>query len=256
MLKIENVSIGYKKKAIVEGINLSLSEGKVTAMLGANGTGKSTLIKTISGNLKALQGIIELEGKSLDTYTRKEIARQMAVVTTDSEMAGGLRVEELVALGRIPYTGALGKLGDSDRKIIKDAMEMVGILHKRDTYVSNLSDGERQKAMIARGIAQDTPLLIMDEPFSFLDVAARIEILLLLKEIAKKENKAILYSTHEVTQALRMVEKIWMFLSDESGKKIVEGSPEEMIAKGYPDHLFDSESISFDPLMRDFIPKN
>lgn len=253
LLSAENLSIGYKHEVIAANINVTLPAGVVTAMIGRNGTGKSTLIKTLTGTLKPLTGKVKVGEKDISQLSRQKLAKLMAVVTTDPEMAGGLRVNELVALGRSPYSGILGRLSREDLRIVEKSLSKVGILHKANNFVGELSDGERQKAMIARGLAQSTPILIMDEPFNFLDVASRLEILELLINIAADEEKAILFSTHEVTQALRMVENIWMFVSEDNHRYLVEGHPEELILKGLVDRLFENSAVKYDRNIKDFI---
>lgn len=252
VLRIENLSVGYKNTPLASGINLELGKGKVTALIGRNGAGKSTLLKTITRSLKPLGGTIWIRGKKLDSLSGKALSKLMAVVTTDPDMAGGLRIEELVALGRIPYTGRIGLLGREDKKRIEEAMENVGIIHKTGSFVGELSDGERQKAMIARGLAQDTPILLMDEPFSFLDVAARLEMMALVRRLAHDEDKAILFSTHEVAQALRMADSIWAFVGDGTDKTVVQGSPLEIIERGDVDRLFPGSSVNFNQASGEF----
>lgn len=257
MLTVQNLSIGYKGKAIAESINLHLEKGTVTALIGRNGIGKSTLIKTLSGNLKPVGGEVLIDGKRIVTLKEDEMAKIIAVVTTERQIGGALRLEEFVGLGRIPYLGRTGRLKEEDKKIIGEALETVGVGHKTTSYMADLSDGERQKGMIARGLVQDTPIILMDEPFTFLDVAARIEIFELIKRIAKEHNKAVLLSTHEVVQALRMADAIWV-MADENAKKSIktmEGLPHEIISNGILDNLFPDSNVTFDKEKVDFVYK-
>jgi len=170
LLEIKNVSAGYvvdkKTNVVVADACLSLCGGQLVSMLGANGAGKSTLLRTIAGTQRPLQGDVLVDGKSLKSMSRKELAKMVSVVSTDRTQAGGLTVEELVGLGRQPHTGFLGRLDSSDREIVAEAMEAVGISHKAEKFVAELSDGERQKAMIARAVAQQTPVILLDERFS------------------------------------------------------------------------------------------
>lgn len=242
ILKTRNLSIGYKKIKIAEDLSLELRRGEVTALIGRNGAGKTTLIKTLTGNLNPLGGEIFLEGRKLGEYKRTELAKAMAIVNTDPNMAGGLRLKELVGLGRIPYTGRMGVESKADKDIIEKVLETTGIAHKKESFVSELSDGERQKGMIARALAQQTPIIIMDEPFSFLDVASRLEMLDLLNNLAKEDNKAILLSTHEVAEALKMSVQIWLFLREE----MITGRPEDLIERGDIDRLFEDTKVKFD----------
>lgn len=256
-LSAYDLAIGYGKHIIAERIALNLMRGEVAALIGRNGIGKSTLIKTLTGSLKPISGIITLEDKPLEVYRKSQLSRIISIVSTSEALTGGLRLSEYVGLGRSPYTGILGILNREDKKRVVEAMELVGIGHKSDDFFSQLSDGERQKGMIGRALAQNTPIIIMDEPFSFLDVASRIELLLILKDIARKQNKAILFSTHEVTQALRMADRIWLFHPDSQGNHatITAGTAQEIVAKGKIKLLFDNPHIEFDPITMDFIHK-
>ncbi len=251
-ISASGLSIGYKNNPIASDINLSVDTGDVTALLGPNGAGKSTLIKTLTGEIPPISGQVEILGKTLDSYSKKELAKMLAIVTTDPIQAGGLTVRELVGLGRQPHTGFFGRLSETDRKAVESAMSKTGISHKAEEYVAELSDGERQKTMIAKAIAQDTPVIVLDEPFSFLDVAARIEILSLLGSISAT-GKAILYSSHDVSQALRMASKVMLFTRD---RQLVCGAPSQVIANGDLAKLFDSESVVFSPTENDFIARN
>lgn len=241
ILQTQDLSIGYKFKSLVENISLSLEPGKVTALIGRNGAGKSTLIKTITNHIPPISGNVRIDNIDLRNYSRKQLAKKMAVVTTEQNSGGGLRLSEMVTLGRMPYTGSLGTVGALDKKIVDHSMRLVGIEQKKNSFIAELSDGERQKGMIARALAQETEILIMDEPFAFLDVAARLEMLDLIKRIAKEQNKAILFSTHEVTETLKHTDKVWLFVPG----KILEGEPKELALKGEIDRIFPSDRIRF-----------
>lgn len=248
------LAIGYKGKPIVSGLNLSLPEKKVTALIGRNGAGKSTLIKTLTGFLPPVKGEILVEGKNILQYSRKELSKIISLVSTDPHSAGGLRLRELVSLGRIPYTGRMGILSREDKEKINRALETLRLDHKAESFVSDLSDGERQRGMIARGLVQETPIIILDEPFAFLDVAARLEITDMISCLAKDEDKAILFSTHEVGEALKNVENVWMFISgkEKGEEEVVEGTPEELIDQGSLDLLFPDSNVTFDKALKEF----
>lgn len=248
ILETKDLAIGYKRKEIARGLNLTLRKGEVTSLIGKNGAGKTTLIKTLTGNLKPLGGEVLINGKGLEGYNRKELAKIMAVVNTDPHIAGGLRLKELAGLGRIPYTGRLGLQSKRDQEIVTKALEETGVIHKKDSFISELSDGERQKGMIARGLAQETPIIIMDEPFSFLDVASRLEMMALLKRLAKEKYKSILLSTHEITDALRMTDKVWLILEE----GVIDGSPDNLIARGAIDKIFLNTQVRFDKERKEF----
>ena len=176
LLATHSLSIGYKHTTILKDINISIFPAEVVSLLGSNGIGKSTLLKSLTGEIDAISGSVEIDNTPLKNLSNKALSQLIAIVTTERVQAGGLKVEELVSLGRHPHTGFFGKLSQKDKQIAMEAMQSVGIYHKKDSFTSELSDGERQKMMIARAIAQQTPIIILDEPFSFLDTASRIEI--------------------------------------------------------------------------------
>lgn len=248
MLSASDLSIGYPSRkrgagarVLAAGLSASLPPG-VTALIGRNGTGKSTLLRTLTGSLRPLAGEVLLQGRPLGSYSRRELSRLMAVVTTESHQAGGLTLRQLVSLGRIPFTGTLGRLSSTDRQEVDEAMEAVGIAHKAEEYVAHLSDGERQKGMIARALVQETPLIVMDEPFSFLDVGARLELLAMIVRLSEEKKKTILMSSHEVSEVLRMVSNIWL-LADGG---LQAGTPSELAASGALTRLF-PPPILFNP---------
>lgn len=242
-----DLSIGYhsgKKKTLVHSdINLTLYTGELTSLLGANGTGKSTLLRTLSGSQPALSGTLLLNDKPVSSFSEKEKSKSIGVVLTDKTRAGGLTVYELVALGRQPHTGFFGRLRKKDHKIIKEALDWVGIRHKASSYTAELSDGERQKVMIAKALVQECPLIILDEPTAFLDAVSRIEIMTMLHKLAAEQNKAILLSTHDIEQALVLSDRLWL-LSKENG--LESGVTEDIISSKKMERLFPNDKIKFD----------
>ena len=243
----QDLSIGYRtgkqEKIVHEHLNFQLHAGELTCLLGANGTGKSTLLRTLSASQPALGGALDILGKPLAEYTEKERSRTIGVVLTDKTFAGGLSVYELVGLGRQPHTGFFGRLSKEDKRIIEEAMENVGIAHKARSYTAELSDGERQKVMIAKALVQECPLILLDEPTAFLDVVSRIEIMHLLHRLAVEQQKAILLSTHDIEQALVLSDKLWL-LSKEHGLQT--GVTEDIILNHQMENLFDKKDIRFD----------
>ena len=243
----QDLSIGYRtgkqEKIVHEHLNFQLHAGELTCLLGANGTGKSTLLRTLSASQPALGGALDILGKPLAEYTEKERSRTIGVVLTDKTFAGGLSVYELVGLGRQPHTGFFGRLSKEDKRIIEEAMENVGIAHKARNYTAELSDGERQKVMIAKALVQECPLILLDEPTAFLDVVSRIEIMHLLHRLAVEQQKAILLSTHDIEQALVLSDKLWL-LSKEHGLQT--GVTEDIILNHQMENLFDRKDIRFD----------
>ena len=216
----KDLSIGYRKgkvtKYVHRHLNFVLRRGELTCLLGANGTGKSTLLRTLAAAQPALGGELNLLGRKIGAYTERERSRTIGVVLTDKTQAGGLTVYELVALGRQPHTGFFGRLRQTDKDIIRHALQAVGITDKASQYTAELSDGERQKVMIAKALVQECPLILLDEPTAFLDVVSRIEIMTLLHRLAEEEQKAILLSTHDIEQALVLADRLWL-LTPENG---------------------------------------
>jgi iron complex transport system ATP-binding protein len=243
------LSIGYagkgvRRQIVHDGLNLELFPGEVTCLLGLNGSGKSTLLRTFCGFQPPMAGEILLSGKPLKAYTQAELSLAIGVVLTEKTNAGGITVYELASLGRHPYTGFFGRLKKHDREVITQSLEAAGIAHKAHNCLAELSDGERQKAMIAKTLAQECPVILLDEPTAFLDVTGRIETLILLRKLAREQHKAILLSTHDIDQAIRMGDCLWLL---EKGSPMVCGTPEDLILNHAFERFFGKEGMSFDP---------
>lgn len=255
LLKLNDVAIGYDGQPLYRQLNMSIGEGELVALTGANGAGKSTLLNTLTGRLKPLQGSVDINGRLLNSLSSKELSRLVSIVTTDRNMAGGLTVEELVGLGRQPYTGFFGRMGENDKRIVKESLNAVGMAGFCQRDVASLSDGERQKVMIARALTQETPLMMLDEPTSFLDVASRLETFQLLAQLAHRQQKAIIVSTHDLATALRLADRLWLMTECEARERqIVDGSPKELIANGALSSMFPGRQVRFDPDLGDFLP--
>ena len=265
-----DLCIGYRthkeEKKVHEHLSFELYPGELTSLLGANGAGKSTLLRTLSASQPSLAGDLQLLDKPLQHYSEKERSRTIGVVLTDKTQAGGLTVYELVALGRQPHTGFFGRLHRHDHAIIQEALNAVGITHKAQSYTAELSDGERQKVMIAKALAQQTPIILLDEPTAFLDFPSKVETLLMLKRLAHQLQKSILISTHDVEIALQLADKIWLMeklsanqeetenhneedhhdKKRESNSVLSVGTPQELADKGALSHFLDTPEITFD----------
>lgn len=252
----KGLSVGYRGKqgrVVHTQLDFRLYKGELTCLLGANGVGKSTLLRTLSVSQPLLDGRLELLGKPVGDYSVSQRSRLVGVVLTDKTQAGGLTVYELVALGRQPHTGFFGRLDRHDREMIDYALDAVGISGKAASHVGQLSDGERQKAMIAKVLVQECPLILLDEPTAFLDVVSRIEIMTLLHRLAVEEGKAILMSTHDVEQALVLSDRLWL-LTGSHGLEC--GVTEDVILAGRMDDLFGSRShVCFDLMHGVFSPE-
>ena len=247
IITLENLEIGFgqgrKKRSISGPLNCTASRGELIALMGRNGCGKSTLLRTLAGLQDPLQGLIRLENRLLEDFNRKELSRLLGFVSTEVIRVRGLRVRDLVAMGRYPHTGWFGNLGAQDQTRIENAIEItsLGILADRD--MDELSDGERQRAMIARTLAQDTGILILDEPTAFLDITHRFEIISLLGKLAGEHGKTIVFSSHDLQLSLQAADKIWLM----HGQDIIEGAPEDLVLNGQLEEglLQDSASENF-----------
>lgn len=241
-VKCIDLSVGYSGKSIQENINLSAGESETVAVIGANGSGKSTLLRTLVGILSGVAGDLQILGSSIESYSQAERAKILSFVSTSNISNRYMSVEELVMLGRYPHTGYRGRLTTKDRLIVEEAMQTVGISHLRRAFISEISDGERQKVSIAGALSQDTPLMILDEPISFLDPENTYSILGILAHLAQKKQKTIIYSTHDIPTAVNQADKIWMFKNNH----ILEGAPEDFILKNSFEDLFLMPGFSFD----------
>lgn len=253
ILKTNDLAVGYRngkqQVTLLSGLNLSLDRGKLVALLGQNGAGKSTLLRALTCDERPISGTIEIDGKSLIDMSQKERSRLLGLVSTERIQAGALTVEELVGLGRQPHTGFLGRLDAHDHEIVRQAMADAGIIAKAGEYISLLSDGERQKAMIARALAQQTPLIVLDEPTAFLDVASRIETMRLLQTLAHERDKAVLLSSHDISQSLMLADELWLITTD---RQVITGTTQELVADGTMDRLFTNRDIHFNPQILDY----
>ncbi|MFD2203632.1 ABC transporter ATP-binding protein [Shivajiella indica] len=249
ILTAADLTLGYQKgrtsKNIAENISFHLERGKLTCLLGPNGVGKSTLIKTILCQLPPITGKIILNGKEIKEYGIKEISQKIAVVLTEKIRTGTLTVRQLVELGRIPHTGWLGKLSENDEMKVRKAIEATNIQYLVDTPLSELSDGQLQKAMISRALAQDGEILILDEPTAHLDLVNRFEIMHLLRKISKEENKAVLVTTHDLEIAIETADEFWLM---QCGLPLITGLPEDLIIRQQLDILLPTENLKFNKI--------
>lgn len=246
-ITLHDVTTGYSAKgqqtAITSGINAELYPSELTCLLGPNGAGKSTLLKTLSAFLPPLSGEIVIDGRPLDDYSDSRLARTISVVLTERISLNNMSVYELVGMGRSPYTGFWGHISPSDRHIVDTAIEMVGIGALRNRQMQTLSDGERQKVMIAKSLAQETPIVFLDEPTAFLDYPSKVEIMQLLLRLAREKNKTVFLSTHDLELALQIADKIWL-VDKSHGLRI--GTPEDLSLNGEMSRFFEREGVVFD----------
>jgi iron complex transport system ATP-binding protein len=252
-LRASGVSVGYVKRrrrsAVLEDLNFSVKAGELVCLLGPNGIGKSTLLRTISKIQPLLSGVIEIGGVDLTALNQMELARRLGTVLTDRIDVGVLPAYRVVELGRYPHLGWFGRLNERDHEVVQWAIEAVGAqqLALRDS--NQLSDGERQRFMIARALAQEPVVLLLDEPTAFLDVPTRVELMGLLRRLTREEGLAVVVTTHDLELALRMADTIW--LASRAGR-FHSGAPEDVILAGHVADAFPSETISFRPEERAF----
>jgi len=219
ILQLEKLSIGYKsgrtEKILVNDINYSAGSGKIIALMGINGSGKSTLLKTITGWLSPIAGKCFIQSSDTSTIDVKEMAKLAGIVSPQVDIPTSVDVYSLIALGRIPYTGIPGTLSEKDHEIINEVIELTGIKNYSSREVNSLSDGERQRVLIARALVQETPLVIMDEPTAFLDIVQRKKIMQMIRTLAEKTNRTFLVSTHESQLALEYADE-FLFIHNHS----------------------------------------
>lgn len=255
ILSAEQLSIGYSNKkesvGIADGINIGLSQGKLIALIGANGIGKSTLLRTLTGIQMPLKGTVLLKGKKINDYSAKELAQTLGIVLTESLPPSNLTVFELVALGRQPYTNWLGTLSPEDMEQVNKAIQLTQIEHLIHKKHFEISDGQLQKVLIARALAQDTPLIILDEPTTHLDLLHKVNLLRLLKRLTSETGKCILYSTHDLDLALQLSDEMVVMTTG----SVTQDTPKNLITNKVFDKLFNDENISFDDQKGGFIIK-
>lgn len=253
ILQTSNLAIGYSHKkentTISSDINLTLEKGKLISLIGANGIGKSTLLRTLTGIQKPLSGSISLNEKNIQDLDVLTLAQNLSVVLTEKLPPSNLTVFELIALGRQPYTNWIGKLTDLDISKVNEAMELTQISHLAAKKHYEISDGQLQKVLVARALAQDTPLIILDEPTTHLDLLHKVALFKLLKKLTQETQKCILFSTHDIDMAIQLSDEMIIMTPE----KVLQDQPCNFISKGIFNTLFQDEHIVFDNLKGKFI---
>jgi len=246
-IRLRDLSIGYpdkhNTKRVAEHLNASIHSGELTCLLGTNGVGKSTLLRTLSAFQPPLGGTIDLLDRPLSTYDDRQLATVIGVVLTEKSDIRNMTVEELVGLGRSPYTGFWGTLKESDRKIVHEAIARVRIEPLTQRMVHTLSGGERQKVMIAKALAQETPIIFLDEPTAFLDFPSKVEVMQLLHNLTHTLQKTVFMSTHDLELALQIADKIWLM---DRTNGIAIGTPEDLSLEGKLSSFFSRKGITYD----------
>ena len=245
-IELQNLSIGYRakgnEKRVANDISATIHSGELTCLLGRNGIGKSTLLRTLSAFLPPLSGQILIGGNPIDALSDKELSRRIGVVLTEKPDLRNMTVRELVALGRSPYTGFWGGLTKDDEVVVSEALLQVGIEPLEKRLVHTLSDGERQKVMIAKALAQQTPVIYLDEPTAFLDFPSKVDTMQLLGRLAHEQCKTIFLSSHDVELALQLADRIWLMLPD----RITIGTPRQLADDGTLSLFIERDGITFD----------
>lgn len=266
MIELKDLTIGYAQKnntkVVASNINATLHSGRLTCLIGANGIGKSTLLRTLSAFQPPLGGEIFIDIESpipLSTLTDKQLSRLIGVVLTEKPDVQNMTVFELVGLGRSPYTGFWGRLNEEDKEVVKESLRLVGIESLQNRLIQTLSDGERQKTMIAKALAQQTPVIYLDEPTAFLDYPSKVEMLTLLRHLARETGKTIFLSTHDMELALQIADELWLMTATSSdtaetpsgdspeNTALIIGTPQELAANGSLSHFIDRPGLHFDP---------
>ncbi|MDR1372226.1 MAG: ABC transporter ATP-binding protein [Dysgonamonadaceae bacterium] len=245
-VEISHLSIGYRegkeKRTVACNLDAVINCGELTCLLGANGAGKSTLLRTLAGFLPKFGGDILIAGKRIEEFSMQDLSKTVGVVLTERVTVRDMVVRDMVGLGRNPHTGFWGRLSAADRAAVDDAVACMKIRDLADRSVHTLSDGERQKVMIAKTLAQETPVIFLDEPAAFLDFPSRVEMMRLLMMLARERNKTVFLSTHDVELAMQISDRLWLL--DRHGLKI--GTPVQLKHDGSIENFFKCDGVRFD----------
>ena len=241
-IALNHITLSYGSRTLLEDVTAAFAQGSLTALIGRNGTGKSTLLRAIAGLNRRYTGEILLDGRDISDMRADEMAKTLAFVTTERTRIANLKCEDVVAVGRAPYTNWIGRMQDADREIVAWSLASVGMSDYARRTMDKMSDGECQRIMIARALAQSTPVILLDEPTSFLDLPNRYELCLLLRKLTQKEGKCILFSTHDLDIALSLCDTIMLI----DNPQLYSLPTNEMITSGHIERLFHNESITFD----------
>ncbi len=247
ILEIKNLTTGYilkgsNRKILHTNLNTMVGKGELIAILGPNGAGKSTLLGTLSGFLSSLEGQINIKGKDISRMSRRDIAREIAVVLTDKIDDRYLTAVDVAGTGRYPYGNFMGRLTEEDILLINNSLEVVGVSNLAHRYFYSLSDGEKQKVLLARAIAQDTPLIFLDEPAAFIDSPGKVEVMILLNKMVSEMGKSVIMTTHDTELALNSAHYIWLLGNND---EFITGKPDELVKSGAINRLFDRAGIAF-----------
>lgn len=241
-IELRDITLGYGDRILFENVNIGFGWGEFTGLIGRNGTGKSTLLRTIAALAKPLSGEIIVDGERLSGLSAKEIAGLISFVSTEEIRISNLKAADVVALGRAPYTNWMGTLSAEDREMVGEALELVGMTRFMNKPMDTLSDGERQRVMIARALAQDTPIILLDEPTAYLDLPNKYEICLLLRKLAHLKKKSIIFSTHDLNIAIELCDTLAII----EGGEFLYGTAGKLISNNEIQRIFEGTQLCFD----------
>ena len=252
-LETKGLTVGYHGKPLIEDIALHVQRGRIVTLIGPNGSGKSTILKTIIGQLSKVSGTVFLDGKAMEAHSRNEIARRMAILMTARMEPELMTCRDVVGTGRYPYTGKLGILTSEDRAIVERSLAQVGGLDFADRPFANISDGQRQRILLARALCQEPEIIVLDEPTSFLDIRYKLELLTVLKRMVRENHLAVLLSLHELELAERISDTVVCVAGDRIDRI---GTPEEIFTRAYIAKLYRMEHGKYDPCFDslEFVP--
>ena len=253
-LETEKLSVGYDGKPLIRDVCLQVQRGKIVTLIGPNGSGKSTILKTIVGQLSKISGTVLLEGAPMERCGQKEIAKRMAILMTERIHPELMTCYDVVSTGRYPYTGALGLLGKEDKRIVEESLELVHGRDMADRPFDAISDGQRQRILLARALCQTPEIIVLDEPTSYLDIRYKLELLTILKTMVREKNLAVLMSLHELDLAQRVSDTVVCVSGDRIDRM---GPPEEIFSNDYISRLYHMEPGKYDPCFDtlEYVPK-
>ena len=253
-LETEKLSVGYDGKPLIRDVCLQVQRGKIVTLIGPNGSGKSTILKTIVGQLSKVSGTVLLEGAPMERCGQKEIAKRMAILMTERIHPELMTCYDVVSTGRYPYTGALGLLGKEDKRIVEESLELVHGRDMADRPFEAISDGQRQRILLARALCQTPEIIVLDEPTSYLDIRYKLELLTILKTMVREKNLAVLMSLHELDLAQRVSDTVVCVSGDRIDRM---GPPEVIFSNDYIARLYHMEPGKYDPCFDtlEYVPK-
>lgn len=246
ILYTEELSVGYAKEVVVGKVDVDALRGSMICLLGPNGSGKSTILRTLSGMLSPVRGTVYIDKSNINKTAKSSLAKKMAVVLTEKLQPGLMTSYEIVAMGRHPYTGFFGKLKTNDHEIVKNSLNLVNATSLSNRYFNELSDGEKQKVMIARALAQEPELIILDEPTSHLDIRHKVEVVEILGKLCREKGITVIMALHDIDLAIKGCQHVMMV---KDGKIVAQGIPEEIVGENVIEHLYDISNASYSDLV-------